>query len=195
LDQYCVAIDAAQRSIYMENQYVTVSEIVACLHRALERGVEVVLLMPAEPDVSVRSVTQDQQALFDTWAALGAFENFTLAGIAGLSAYGQRKSVWVHAKLMLVDDVWATVGSCNLHHYSLYGNGEMNAAFWCPDTVHAFRSTLFQEHLEQDTSPMDDRAALRYFRKVALENRERFNAGNHTWQGLAFTLDPARYGR
>jgi cardiolipin synthase A/B len=192
-DQYCAAIDAAQRSIYIENQYVTVSEIVACLHCALQRGVEVVLLMPAEPDVYVRSVTQEQPAFLEAWAALGAFENFTLAGIAGLSADGQRNPVHVHAKLMLVDDVWATVGSCNLHRYSLFGNGEMNAAFWSPDTVHALRCALFQEHLEHDTSPLDDRAALQVFRKVSLENRERFNAGDPTWQGLAFTLDPASY--
>jgi cardiolipin synthase len=193
-EQYCAAIDAAQRSLYMENQFVTVGEIVACLHRALQRGVEVVLLMPSEPDVSVRYVNQEQQAFLEAWAALGTFENFTLAGIAGLSADGQRKSVYVHAKLMLVDDEWATVGSCNLHRYSLFGNAEMNATFWSPDTVHAFRCALFQEHVDHDTSPLDDRTALRVFRKVALENRERFNAGDHTWQGLAFALDPARYG-
>ena len=193
-DQYCAAIGAAQRSIYIENQYITVPEIVACLHRALQRGVEVVLLMPAEPDSVARYVAQEQQAFFEAWAALGAYEHFTLAGIAGLNADGRRTPVYVHAKLMLVDDVWATIGSCNLHRYSLFGNGEMNAAFWSPDTVRAFRCELFQEHLDQDTSRMDDRAALQSFRKVALENRRRFNAGNHDWQGLAFTLDPASYG-
>jgi phosphatidylserine/phosphatidylglycerophosphate/cardiolipin synthase-like enzyme len=193
-DQYCAAISAAQRSIYIENQYITVREIVSCLDRALRRGVEVVLLMPAEPQGLAHDVNQEQQSFFDAWTALGAYENFTLTGIAGLSADGQRKSVYVHAKLMLVDDVWATVGSCNLHRFSLFGNGEMNAAFWSPKTVHRFRCELFQEHLDQDTSHMDDRSALRYFRKVALENRERFDAGNPIWQGLAFTLDPASYG-
>ena len=49
-DQYRAAIEAAQRSIYIENQYITVPEIVDCLHRALQRGVEVVALMPVEPD-------------------------------------------------------------------------------------------------------------------------------------------------
>jgi cardiolipin synthase A/B len=193
-DQYCAAINAAQRSIYIENQYITVWEIVSCLDRALQRGVEVVLLMPAEPIGLAHDVTPEQRAFFEAWAALGAYENFTLAGMAGLSADGQRKSVYVHAKLMLVDDVWATVGSCNLHRYSLFGNGEMNAAFYSPKIVHEFRCELFQEHLDHDTSHMDDQSALRYFRKVALENRKRFNAGDPTWQGLAFALDPATYG-
>ena len=171
-------------------------EIVARLHRALQRGVEVVALMPAEPDGLARTIAEEQrQAFWEAWAALGTYENFTLAGIAGLDANGRRKPVYVHAKLMLVDDAWATVGSCNLHRFSLFGNGEMNAAFWCPATVHAFRCGLFQEHLGQDTSPLDDRAALRCFRKIALDNRRRFNAGIPTWQGLAFALDPAGYGR
>lgn len=194
-DQYLATIDAAQRSIYIENQYLEVPEIVACLHHALQRGVEVVLLMPAEPEFSTRPVALERQPLFEARAALGAYEQFTLAGIAGLGADGRRRPVWVHSKLMLVDDEWATIGSCNLHGYSLFGNGEMNVAFWSPDTVRAFRSELFQEHLDHDTSRMDDRAGLQFFRKVAQQNRRRFNAGDHGWQGLAFTLDPARYWR
>src|SRR5262249_18574888 len=149
---------------------------------------------PAEPDNYFRSVIQEQPAFSDAWAALGTYENFTLAGIAGLGADGQRKPVYVHSKLMLVDDVWATVGSCNLHRYSLFGNGELNASIGSHDTVQPFRRELFQEHLGQDTSLMDDRTALRYFRRVALENRERFDAGDPAWQGLAFALHPARYG-
>ncbi|HEY8286554.1 MAG TPA: phosphatidylserine/phosphatidylglycerophosphate/cardiolipin synthase family protein [Chloroflexota bacterium] len=194
-DQYCAAIGAAQHSIYIENQYIEVPEIVTCLHHALRRGVEVVLLMPAEPEVSARPAAPERQSFFEARAALGAYEHFTLAGIAGLSADGRRTPVYVHAKLMLVDDVWATIGSCNLHRYSLFGNGEMNAAFWSPETVRALRCELFQEHLNQDTTRMDDRAGLQFFRKVALENRGRFNADNHGWQGQAFTLDPASYGR
>jgi phosphatidylserine/phosphatidylglycerophosphate/cardiolipin synthase-like enzyme len=194
-DQYCAALGAARRSIYIENQYITVPEIVACLHRALQRGVEVMLLMPAEPDSVARYIAQDQEAFFESWTALGAYEHFTLAGIAGLNAEDRRTPVYVHAKLMLVDDVWATIGSCNLHRYSLFGSGEMNATFWSPETVRTLRCELFQEHLDQDTSHMDDRTALQSFRKIALENRRRFDAGNPIWQGLAFALDPAGYGR
>lgn len=193
-DQYCVAIEAAQRSIYIENQYITVSEIVDCLHRALQRGVEVVLLMPTEPDGYGRYISQDQQAFFARWADFGAYESFTLVGIAGLNAEHQRSPVYVHAKMMVVDDVWATIGSCNLHRYSLFGNGEMNVAFWSPGSVRALRCELFQEHLGQDTSHMDDRVALQFFRKTAQENRRRLDAGDHAWQGLAFAIDSAGYG-
>jgi cardiolipin synthase A/B len=70
---------------------------------------------------------------------LGTYENFMLAGIAGMGADGRRKSIYVHAKLMLIDDEWATVGSCNLHRFSLFGNGEMNVAFSDPAIVRSLR--------------------------------------------------------
>lgn len=185
-NQYCAAIDAARGSIYIENQFIEVPEIIARLHNALVRGVEVVALVPAEPDRSYFS---------DAHVALGKYINFTLAGIAGLGSDGLRKPVYVHDKLMLVDDEWATVGSCNLHNHSLFGNSEMNVAFNDPATVRAMRCELLREHLEQDTSCMDDRSALHLFRKIAQENRRRFDMDDHAWQGLAFSLDVATYGQ
>ena len=194
-DQYCAAIGAARRSLYIENQYVEVPEIVACLHQALRRGVDVVLLMPADPDIHTDPADgPERRAFVAARAALGGYEHFTLAGIAGLGAAGQRKSVWVHAKLMLVDDEWATLGSCNLHRHSLFGNGEMNAAFRDPQAVRNLRVELFAEHLGQDTSGLDVRAAFKLFRRVTQENRRRFDRGDHAWQGLAFALNPASYG-
>lgn len=190
--QYCAAIDAARRSIYIENQYVDVPPIVDCLRRALQRGVEVVLLMPAQPDVSL-PVPAERRAFLQARATLGAYPNFLLAGIAGMNSDGHRTPVYVHAKLMLVDDEWATVGSCNLHHFSLFGNGEINAAFAEPNTVRAFRCELLREHLDEDTSGLDDRSALRLFCQIARANRSKLEAGDAAWQGLAFELDPATY--
>ena len=115
-DQYCAAIDAARRSIYMENQCVDVPEIVDCLYQALRRGVDVVLLMPAQPDVGLH-LRPERRAFLKARAEPAAFENFMLTGIAGLGADSRRKPIYVHAKLMLVDDGWATVGSCNLHRF------------------------------------------------------------------------------
>ena len=178
-DQYCAAIDAARRSIYIENQYIDVAAIIDRLDRALERGVEVVALVPAEPDGG---------STLAMCAPLFIHENFTLAGIAGLGANGERSPVYVHDKLMLVDDEWATVGSCNLHRHSLFGNSEMNVAFRDPNAVRAMRVELFAEHLSRDTSCMDDRSALRLFRTIARENEKRCEVRDHAWQGLAFSL-------
>jgi cardiolipin synthase len=186
-EQYCAAILAARRSIYIENQQIDVPEIVGCLRLALTRGVDVVLLVPSHPDPAMQ--TQPERAApLKPLLALGIFDHFMLVGIAGTGPDGRRKSIYVHSKLMLIDDEWATVGSCNLHRFSLFGNGEMNAAFSDPSTVRAFRCELFREHLDRDTSRLDARGALRLFREIARQNRRKFEAGDHAWQGLAFEL-------
>ena len=196
LEQYCQAIGSARRSIYLENQYLEVDEIVAALDEALMRGVEVVVLLPAVPVLASPAVVSHERRRFlAARAGLGSYENFTLCGIAGTGADGRRTPVYVHAKLMLVDDAWATVGSCNLHHYSLFGNGELNAAFWDPAAVRAIRIELFQEHLALDTSAMGDTRALREFRRIANENRQRHHHGDSNWQGLAFSMDVETYGQ
>jgi cardiolipin synthase A/B len=183
LEQYLLAIQSAQRTIYIENQSLDVLEIVDALQQALERGVEVVLLMPG---VLEGDQTPECQALF---AELGHYDHFTLTGIAGLDADGLRKPVYVHSKLMLIDDVWATVGSANLHHHSLFGNGELNVAMFSSEAVRGLRVALFEEHLGMDTTGLDDLTALRQFRRMALENRLRLSKGDSAWQGLAFRLE------
>lgn len=191
LDQYWLMIQSAQRTIYIENQAVDVLEILDALHQALKRGVEVLLVMPAPRDLLPSTPAAEPHAFDAARAALGGFERFTLAGIAGMGDDGQRKPVHVHSKLMLVDDTWATIGSANLHRWSLFGNGELNAAIWSSAAVREFRIALLEEHLAMDTSTLDDVSALRAFRQVALENRRRLVEGDQAWQGLAFSLEPA----
>jgi phosphatidylserine/phosphatidylglycerophosphate/cardiolipin synthase-like enzyme len=196
LAQYIAALRAARHAIYIENQYVEVPEIVAGLDAALRRGVQVVLLMPAVPDHAPTAYdAPDRRAFFEARAALGRFPNFTLAGIAGPASDGRRVPVYIHSKLMIVDDAWATVGSCNLHRFSLFGNGEINAATWCPEAATAMRIALFREHLDIDTSTLACRDALRVFRSVAQDNRRKLARNEWDWRGLAFTLDVATYGK
>lgn len=195
-DQYLLAIKSSRCTIYMENQYLEVQGIVEALQGALEHGVEVIVLMPAAPDIVPHAYdSPERKDFYKARSALGNYENFTLAGIAGLGLDGRRKSVYVHSKLMLIDDAWATIGSANLHRFSLFGNGELNAAIYSRETARAFRVALFQEHLALDTSAMDDVEALRQFRKIARANREKLAAGHHDWQGLAFTLEISTYGK
>jgi cardiolipin synthase len=196
LAQYLQAIGAARRSIYIENQAIPIPEVAMTLEAALKRGVEIVILVPADPEDHVRMARQQPQRkpLFDGLAALGRHENFALAGIAGLDTQGRRRNVYVHSKIMLVDDVWGTIGSCNLHAHSLSGHTEMNASIWDTRVVRALRCELLAEHLDQDTAGIDDRSALRLYRDIARENRQRRDASDCKWQGLAFSLDPAAYG-
>ncbi|TBL80446.1 phospholipase D-like domain-containing protein [Paenibacillus thalictri] len=195
-EQYILAIDAARRTIYIENQALPIPDIAVKLEDALKRGVDIVLLVPAEPENHVREARRDpaRKGYFDHIEALGRYENFTLAGIAGPNEQGGRSSIYVHAKIMLVDDEWVTIGSCNLHANSLIGHSEMNAAIWDSHMVQAFRRQLFLEHLAQDTKEMSDRQALRLYRSIAHENKLKGLRGDYDWEGLAFTIDPKTYG-
>jgi len=196
-EQCCDAIAAARRSIYIENQYLEVQPIVDGLRAALQRRVEVILLMPFIPDLPEPESEAEpaRLAFLASRAALGRYDHFLLAGLAGPDTDGSRKPVYVHSKLMIVDDEWATVGSCNLHHASLFGNSEMNVACWSPQFAKLLRTELFREHLDRDVTGVDDLIAFRMFREVALENRRRFCEGHQDWQGLAFALDVRNYGR
>ncbi len=176
--QYRAAISAARRSIYIENQSLSVPEIIECLRLALQRGIEIVAVVPAEETIP------------ETVASLASSGNFTLAGIAGLDDAGRRNPVWIHSKLMVVDGAWGTVGSCNLHRYSLFGNSELNAAFWDHATARVLLSELLSEHLDSDISGLDDRAALQLFGQIARNNRRLLENGDNSWQGLAFSLLP-----
>ncbi len=94
---------------------------------------------------------------------------------------------------MIIDDVWATVGSCNLHRYSMYGNSELDIAFADPVTVRALRCELLAEHLEEDTSALDGRSALGVFRTVAEQNAGRRGHGDPDWKGIAWAMDPLQW--
>jgi cardiolipin synthase A/B len=197
LEQYGQAIRAARSSIYIENQALPVPEIALGLEDALRRGAEVVVLVPAEPEDHVRAARLDpaRTGVFDRIEALAHYENFALVGLAVPDGQKGRRAIYVHSKIMLVDDAWATIGSCNLHANSLCGHTEMNAAIWDPNVVRALRCELLAEHLGQDTAGLDDRAAFGLYREVADRNRIAAGEPELSWHGLAFALSPSAYGR
>jgi phosphatidylserine/phosphatidylglycerophosphate/cardiolipin synthase-like enzyme len=91
--------------------------------------------------------------------------------------------------------VWATVGSCNLHPFSLAGHTEMNASIWDAGVARGLRCRLFAQHLGIDTASLDDRGALQQFRDIARDNRLRMESRAADWQGLTFALSPETYAR
>ncbi len=195
LCQYQTAIRAARRTIYLEHQYLDVPEIITALDDALTRGVRVVAMVPVVPvisnDPSSRAKYSD---VIDRRARLARHERFTLCGMATRGIDGTRTPVYVHSKLILIDDEWASVGSCNVHHYSMHGNGELNAAYRDPVSVRALRVELFREHLGSDTSGQSDTDALDRFRLVAQANRSRHELSDPAWEGMAVALEARTYG-
>jgi cardiolipin synthase len=113
---YLLAIAAARRSIYLTNPYFLPDDRMAqSLIEARQRGVRVVLLLPGAIDNNI--VRQASRAgfgrLFD----------------AGVEIYEYRSGL-LHAKTMVVDGRWATVGSANVDNRSFALNEELNVALY-----------------------------------------------------------------
>ncbi len=136
----------------------------------------------------------EHRPLFDLIAACGAHENFTLAGLAGPMPDGSRGDVYVHGKLMLVDDVFATIGSTNFAERSFRNQTEMNVSF--QDSADGQGAALRPVRRTSRAGYVDARrrrgdAPVR--RRPRAPMRKRREAGDMAWQGIAFALDPATY--
>ena len=193
-EQYLSAINAAQSSIYIEDQAIGAPDIVEALHGALARGVDVTVLVPADANEEMAAGRKLPQAqpFFDRLGELGNYENFLLAGIAVRGDDGVLRNIYVHAKIMLVDDHWSTIGSCNIGNRSFFNDTELNASVWSEKVVRQLRCDLLEEHLSVDTSGMDDRAAMAQYREIARSNSS-LRARGEPMTSLAYALDPATY--
>ena len=126
---YAKALSRAQRFVYLEDQYLWSAEIAQVLVVALRRApqLRLIAVVPRYPDQdglftgppnrigqqtaldSVRQIGGDRVAVFD-------LEN------------EQGTPVYVHAKVCVIDDVWAAVGSDNLNRRSWTNDSELTAA-------------------------------------------------------------------
>ncbi len=105
-------IRAAQRRIIIANAYFFPGyRFVRDLRRAARRGVEVSLIMQGKPDRPV-----------SVWAASILYSDLLRAGVR-IFNYTERP---LHAKVAVIDERWATIGSSNLDPLSLGLNLEAN---------------------------------------------------------------------
>jgi phosphatidylserine/phosphatidylglycerophosphate/cardiolipin synthase-like enzyme len=191
-DQYIAAIAAARSCIYIEDQYIGSPQVVDALHAALERGVAVVFLCPGDPEPQVKDSRRNPKSagFYAKLAECGANPGFLLAALASPRTGAP---VYIHDKIMLVDDAFATIGSCNIATQSFFCDTELNAAIWDEDFVRALRVELLAEHLGADTSRMEARDALKLYAQAARANAQARHRGGRM-NGLVFALDPALYG-
>ena len=194
LEQYIAAVDSARETIYIEDQVLISALVLEKLENALERGINIVYVLPGQVWGRVLLSIDDPRLrpFFDKLKSFGQFPNFTMAALAANRGPGKYLDVYVHAKIAIVDGIWATIGSCNVADRSFYSDTELNASFWNKNAAQNFRNDLFMEHLGMDVSRMTDMEALALFKKTAKENTMRRVRGEKL-QGLAFQLDPAHY--
>jgi phosphatidylserine/phosphatidylglycerophosphate/cardiolipin synthase-like enzyme len=195
LEQYVNAISAARRTIYIEDQSLASASVIKPLIDALERGVDIVVVAPLPAnDMFARGRREYPDAeLYQLLDRLDDFDNFTFAGLSVSRGSNVYEDIYVHAKIMLVDDQWTTIGSCNIADRSFFGDSELNATFWDEAVTRKLRCDLMAEHLGEDLKSLDHVEGLRRFREVAQSNAALRRRGQ-PMGGLAFQLSTRTYG-
>jgi phosphatidylserine/phosphatidylglycerophosphate/cardiolipin synthase-like enzyme len=157
LEGYLRAIASAQNLIYLENQYFTCEEIADALVLAIKQrsGLEVIFLTNNKVDIpgytswqpdTIRRVlaglTEEERKrveFFTAWSAKPALQAGSLPRVA---------RSYIHSKVAIVDDTWATVGSANLDGVSL--TASQNAVRWPYSTLGGLFNLRSAGDLTQD---------------------------------------------
>src|ERR1700694_3470542 len=153
LESYLRALRAAQRFIYLENQFLWSPEILAVLREKLARpptpDFRLVLVLPAKPDSGADDTRAQRGTLVQADGDGGRLLACTLYSIGGEKDW----QVYIHAKVGIVDDAWMTIGSANLNEHSLFNDTEMNLVTHDARLAQQTRVRLWAEHLQR---PADD---------------------------------------
>jgi phosphatidylserine/phosphatidylglycerophosphate/cardiolipin synthase-like enzyme len=187
LESYLRALRAAQRFIYLENQFLWSPEILAVLRDKLAHpptpDFRLVLVLPAKPD----SGGDDTRGQLGTLVQADGDQGRLLAST--LYAVGGEKDwpVYVHAKVGIVDDAWMTIGSANLNEHSLFNDTELNLVTHDAGLARQTRLRLWAEHLRRPAREVDrDPTAVidQLWRPIATEQGERRKRGERLTHGL-----------
>ncbi len=150
-DLYVRAIHSAKKMIYIETQYLTSccvrDALVARMKDATKPKLDVVLVLPHKPEKFKEEFTigaPQANVLDDVVAAarggghaLGIYNVVTPDEGAGGPLF-----VYIHAKLMIVDDVFFTMGSANLANRSMTVDSEINASWSAQSGDHELRNAI-----------------------------------------------------
>ncbi|HTM07189.1 MAG TPA: cardiolipin synthase [Verrucomicrobiae bacterium] len=113
---FLLSIASAKQSISITNPYfIPDDKIVAALLAAAARGVRITVLVPGKIDVKLTHQASRR--------------NYGKMLQGGIEIYEYQPAL-MHAKTMIVDGIWATVGSTNMDNRSFALNEELNLAVY-----------------------------------------------------------------
>jgi phosphatidylserine/phosphatidylglycerophosphate/cardiolipin synthase-like enzyme len=179
LEAYLGALRAARHLIYLENQFLWSSEIVAILRDKLRNppddAFRVVLVLPSRPN----NGADDTRGQLGVLAEADDGCNRFLACTLYAPGRPEAEKVYVHAKIAVVDDHWLTLGSANLNEHSLFNDTEVNVVVNDEGLATSTRQRLWAEHLELRRDEVEGSVRTlvdEVWRPIAQEQLERLEA-------------------
>jgi cardiolipin synthase len=129
---YIVSIVSASKSIYISNAYfVPDSDTLRALEGAVRRGVDVRVIVPGEiTDVPI--VREASRMHYDLMLRRGI-------------RIFEFQPTMMHAKTMVVDGIWSTVGSSNFDERSFRLNDEVNVNIYSEEIAQQMEAMFFQD--------------------------------------------------
>jgi phosphatidylserine/phosphatidylglycerophosphate/cardiolipin synthase-like enzyme len=181
LEAYLAALRGAQQYVYLESQFLWSPEIVAVLAEKLRRpprdDFRLVVVLPARPN----NGADDTRGQLGVLAAADRDAGRFLACTLYQAGTRPVQSVYVHAKIGLVDDRWLTIGSANLNEHSLFNDTEVNVVLADESAARSLRMRLWSEHLECEPDALEREgiaeAVDTRWRPRAAEQRQRITRG------------------
>jgi cardiolipin synthase A/B len=118
---FLLAMSSARQSIYITNPYfLPDSRMIRALKEARARNVRIVVLLPGAIDNNI--VRHASRAKFGELLESGIEIHEYQAGL-------------LHAKTMIIDGIWTTIGSTNLDSRSFSLNEEINLVVYSPEVA------------------------------------------------------------
>ena len=163
---YVAAIERAERLIYIENQFLTTPVIADALAQRLSENpdLEAVIVTPAVQNtwIETKSMGTGRTLFRAQLAEAGIDDRVTLVAPVSRAEDGTEASIMVHAKLMVVDDRFLTVGSANLNRRSMHFDTEANLSIQGEreqdrQAITLFRDRLISEHLGMSRDEMTEK--------------------------------------
>jgi phosphatidylserine/phosphatidylglycerophosphate/cardiolipin synthase-like enzyme len=172
---YLKALSQARHLVYLEDQYLWSAEVAAPFARALAARPELrmIAVVPMHPDQDGRLARATHARA--RGAALAALRTAARDRLAVYSIENRAGTpIYVHAKVCVVDDRWATVGSDNLNLRSWTHDSEVSCAVMDearPGMPQRLRLMLAREHLDRaggdDADLRDPAGAFAAFARAA----------------------------
>jgi cardiolipin synthase A/B len=130
---FLLSIHSARKSILITNPYFIPDDVMTeALLKAAARGVRVVVLAPGEIDSRL------------TYTASRSHYGRLLLGGVEIFEY---QAALLHAKTMVIDGIWATIGSTNFDNRSFALNQELNLTIYDGPVARQLEE-IFQEDLK-----------------------------------------------